>query len=60
MTNHLIKGLLADFDTRATEARRHTAGGVLSDVDKHGLYRRVASNHGCTPEDAKRWIEGRK
>ena len=58
MSEHLISGLLADFDARAEVARRHAVGGVLSKEDLHGLYRRVASNHGCTPEDAKRWIEG--
>ncbi|MDO8985187.1 hypothetical protein [Cypionkella sp.] len=47
-----------DFDTRAAVARRHAVGGVLSDLDWHGLYRRVASNCGCTPEDAKRSIKG--
>ena len=59
MTNHLLKPIFEDFDTRAAVARRHAVGGVLSAEDLHGLYRRVASNNGCTPEDAKRWIEGR-
>lgn len=60
MSDHLLKPLFEDFDARASEARRHAVGGVLSSADKQGLYRRVATNNGCTPEDAKQWIEGRK
>ena len=59
MTHHLLKPLFEDFDTRAAVARRQAVGGVLSAEDLAGLYRRVASNHGCTPNDAKRWIEAR-
>lgn len=59
MTSYLLTPLFEDFDARAEIARRHAVGGVLSETDKQGLYRRVASNHGCTPEDAKRWIEAR-
>ena len=59
MTNYLLTPLFEDFDTRAAVARRHAVAGHLSSEDLNGIYRRVASNNGCTPEDAKRWIEGR-
>ena len=59
MSHHLLTPLFEDFDARAAIARRHAVGGVLSADDLQGLYRRVASNHGCTPNDAKRWIEAR-
>jgi predicted nuclease of restriction endonuclease-like RecB superfamily len=38
------------YDTLATEARRHTAGGVLSDADRRVIVRRVAETLGITVE----------
>jgi len=59
MSKLFLSALFEDFDKRAAIARKHAIGGVLSAADLIGLYRRVATDHGCTPDDAKRWIEGR-
>lgn len=43
---------------RAREvARHHTPGGRLLEVDCHGIRRRVARDHGITPEDLQRWYD---
>lgn len=36
-----------------------TQGGVLNNEDMAGLYRRVGSIHGCTPDDVQLWHEQR-
>ncbi len=60
MTNHPhLSRLFATYDRIATVARKHAVAGHLSADDRTGLYRRAASECGCTPEDAKQWIEGR-
>lgn len=53
----LIAHVLADMETRVAEATFHAIAGIPSEVTMNGLYRRVAGNHGCTPEDVKRWWE---
>lgn len=59
MTDPRLAPLFEHFDRLASPARRHTPGGVLLADDLIGIYRRVARQAGCTPEEAKRWIEER-
>lgn len=58
-SNAMLAPIFADLDARADFARFHAIGGILSGDDWAGLYRRVASVHGCTPDDIKRWHEAR-
>jgi len=53
----LIAPILADLRTRVAAAAFHAVGGIPTDEDMQGIYRRVASNHRCTPPDVKRWWE---
>lgn len=59
MNDPRLAPLFEHFDKLASAARRHTPGGVLLADDLIGIYRRAAREFGCTPEDAKRWIEER-
>ncbi|TXH55693.1 MAG: hypothetical protein E6Q97_08275 [Desulfurellales bacterium] len=53
----LIAPILADLRKRVETAAFHAIGGIPTDEDMAGIYRRVAQNHGCTPPDVKRWWE---
>jgi hypothetical protein len=60
MTEIHTSRLFATFDRISGVAKKHAVGGVLTEADLAGLYRRAASECGCTPDDAKRWIEARR
>lgn len=51
----LIAPILDDIAARMRAAAFHAVGGIPSDEDLTGICRRVANNHGCTPEDVRRW-----
>ena len=53
----LIAPILAELRERVATAARHAIGGIPTDEDMTGIYRRVAQNHGCTPPDVRRWWE---
>lgn len=53
----LIAHVLADLDARIKDAAFHAICGKPSDETMASLYRRVANNHRCTPEDVRRWWE---
>lgn len=53
----LTAAILDDIRTRLADAAFHAVGGVPTPEDMDGIYRRVASNHRCTPPDVKRWWE---
>jgi hypothetical protein len=57
MSEHLLAPILASFKKHHAAAARHCVGGVPLAEDLKGIYRRVASEHGATPEDVKRWVE---
>lgn len=53
----LIARVLADLDARIKDAAFYAICGKPSEETMTGLYRRVANNHRCTPEDVRRWWE---
>lgn len=53
----ILGPIFKTWDARKREAERHTPGGVLLEADLIGLRKRVASIHGITPEDLKRWVD---
>lgn len=60
MTTPFITALHATLSDLIRTAEHHAPGGKLTADDMRGLYRRAASIHGCTPEDARRWWEARE
>ena len=59
MSGHILGPILQDLDELIAAAQRGAPGGVLTSDDMAGLFRRIGSRHGCTPDDVKRWHERR-
>lgn len=59
MSAHILGPILQDLDDLIAQAERGVPGGVLKSNDMVGLFRRVGSRHGCTPDDVQRWHERR-
>lgn len=55
-----ITDALATLDGLIKQATLHTPGGTLTADDMHGLYRRVASIHGCRRSDIAAWDAQRR
>lgn len=53
----ILEPIFATYDSHKSAAERHTPGGVLLEEDLIGLRKRVASIHGITPDDLKRWVD---
>lgn len=51
-----IRPALDAFRHACEIARHHTPGGVLFEEDLAGIRRRVAREHGVTPDDLARWV----
>ena len=59
MSAHILGPILQDLDELIAAAKRGAPGGVLTINDMAGIYRRIGSRHGCTPDDVNRWHEQR-
>lgn len=59
MSAHILGPILRDLDELIATAQRGAPGGVLTSDDMAGLFSRIGSRHGCTPDDVKRWHERR-
>lgn len=51
----LIAPVLADFRSKVSAILNHLPGGKPNTEDLFGIARRVARDHGVTPEDLVRW-----
>lgn len=52
--------ILATLDTHEAHARRHAPGGELNATDRSGIFRRVATIHGVTPQDVADAVDWRR
>ncbi len=55
-----VQPALDDYKRACDVARMHTPGGILLDVDREGIRKRVARNHSITPDDLKRWDDAQR
>jgi hypothetical protein len=53
----VLAPIFKDYAQRHNAMRPYWPGGKPNAADLFGLLKRVASNHGITPQDLQRWLE---